>query len=93
MNDNSKFIGSLLLAAIAGAAVTLYLSSESGSKLRQSLVAKAGDLFEELKDRAEYGKETAITVADKLGNSAENISKKVVDAATSTKKSASELYV
>ncbi|MFN0048707.1 MAG: hypothetical protein ACKVOU_06265 [Cytophagales bacterium] len=93
MNDNSKFIGSLLLAAVAGAAIAMYLSSESGSKLRQTLADKAGNLFDEFTERAESGKEVAMAMADMMANKAETMGKKVVDAAGNAKKSASELYV
>lgn len=69
--SNSKLVGALALGAAAGAAITLYLTSEKGSEFRQMIATKAGDLFSELKEKATEGKNMITNAADKFTTAAE----------------------
>jgi len=93
MNNNSKLVSSLLMGAAAGAAIALYLTSESGTKLRQTVSEKASDLFNDLKAKAEASKDAITSMTEKFGASAENLAKKANNVVPNGTKSPSEMYV
>lgn len=49
MSDNHKFIAGLVLGAVAGAALILYLNGEKGKELLTDLKEGAGKAEDELK--------------------------------------------
>jgi gas vesicle protein len=65
MNDKEKFLTGLILGGLAGAALTLFLSSNKGKEMVNDLKTKSGDLQEDVKEKvAEF--ETAMeTLLDK----------------------------
>ncbi len=93
MNDNSKLVSSLLLGAAAGAAIALYLTSENGSKFRQSVSDKAGDLLNDLKEKAEMGKDAVASMTDKFSAVANDLTKKATTTTSNAGKTAAEMYV
>jgi|688.fasta_scaffold549302_2 gas vesicle protein len=65
MNDKEKFITGLILGGLAGAAITLFLSSNKGKEMMSDLKDKSDDLQDNVKEKvAEF--ETAMeTLLDK----------------------------
>ena len=65
MNDKEKFLTGLILGGLAGAAITLFLSSNKGKEMVNDLKNKSGDFQEDVKEKvAEF--ETAMeTLLDK----------------------------
>lgn len=65
MNDKEKFLTGLILGGLAGAALTLFLSSNKGKEMVNDLKTKSDDLQEDVKEKvAEF--ETAMeTLLDK----------------------------
>jgi len=65
MNDKEKFLTGLILGGLAGAAITLFLSSNKGKEMMNDLKNKSGDFQEDVKEKvAEF--ETAMeTLLDK----------------------------
>ena len=49
MNDKEKFLAGLILGGLAGAALTLFLSSNKGKEMVNDLKTKSGDLQEDVK--------------------------------------------
>ncbi len=49
MNDKEKFLTGLILGGLAGAALTLFLSSNKGKEMVNDLKTKSGDLQEDVK--------------------------------------------
>lgn len=59
MSDKEKFITGLILGGLAGAALTLFLSSSKGKEMMNDLKDKSEDLQDNVKDKvAEF--ETAM---------------------------------
>ena len=59
MSDKEKFITGLILGGLAGAALTLFLSSNKGKEMMNDLKDKSEDLQDNVKDKvAEF--ETAM---------------------------------
>ena len=59
MNDKEKFLTGLILGGLAGAALTLFLSSNKGKEMVNDLKTKSDDLQEDVKEKvAEF--ETAM---------------------------------
>lgn len=65
MNDKEKFITGLILGGLAGAAITLFLSSNKGKEMMSDLKDRSDDLQDNVKEKvAEF--ETAMeTLLDK----------------------------
>lgn len=65
MNDKEKFLAGLILGGLAGAALTLFLSSNKGKEMVDDLKTRSGDFQEDVKEKvAEF--ETAMeTLLDK----------------------------
>lgn len=65
MNDKEKFLAGIILGGLAGAAITLFLSSNKGKEMVDDLKTRSGDLQEDVKEKvAEF--ETAMeTLLDK----------------------------
>jgi gas vesicle protein len=65
MNDKEKFLAGIILGGLAGAAITLFLSSNKGKEMVDDLKTRSGDFQEDVKEKvAEF--ETAMeTLLDK----------------------------
>jgi gas vesicle protein len=65
MNDKEKFLAGIILGGLAGAAITLFLSSSKGKEMVDDLKTRSGDFQEDVKEKvAEF--ETAMeTLLDK----------------------------
>ena len=65
MNDKEKFLAGIILGGLAGAALTLFLSSNKGKEVVDDLKTRSGDFQEDVKEKvAEF--ETAMeTLLDK----------------------------
>jgi gas vesicle protein len=65
MNDKEKFLAGIILGGLAGAALTLFLSSNKGKEMVDDLKTRSGDFQEDVKEKvAEF--ETAMeTLLDK----------------------------
>jgi gas vesicle protein len=50
-NDSKKVIGALLIGTLVGAAVGVLFAPDKGTKTRQALAEKGGDLTDTLKDK------------------------------------------
>jgi gas vesicle protein len=74
MNDKEKFITGLILGGLAGAAITLFLSSNKGKEMMSDLKDKTDDLQDNVKEKvAEF--ETAMeTLLDKARKVTEQFS-------------------
>lgn len=59
MTDNQKFMAGLLLGAVAGAALALFLKTEKGQELVSDVQEGADKVQEELKEKL-HGFDTAV---------------------------------
>lgn len=59
MTDNQKFMAGLLLGAVAGAALALFLKTEKGQELVNDVQEGADKVQEELKEKL-HGFDTAV---------------------------------
>jgi gas vesicle protein len=91
MNNNSKVLGALLVGAAAGVAISLFLTSEKGIELRQTLATKARDFMTDLKEKVNEGKGMVSDLTDKVASSAENVAQKA--AASVISKVQSNMYI
>jgi gas vesicle protein len=73
MSENSKFISGLLLGALAGTALALYLNSEKGKELLSNLNIEA----DHLKDNMQEGYGNAKEGVDELLTKAKNLVKEL----------------
>ena len=73
MSENSKFISGLLLGALAGTALALYLNSEKGKELLSTLNIEA----DHLKDNMHEGYNNAKEGVDELLAKAKNLLKEL----------------
>ncbi|MBA4258917.1 MAG: hypothetical protein C0446_07120 [Chitinophaga sp.] len=73
MSENSKFISGLLLGALAGTALALYLNSEKGKELIANLNIEADHLKEDMHE----GYDTAKEGVDELLTKARNLVKEL----------------
>ena len=80
MNSNQKFWAGIILGAAAGAAITLFLSSEKGQevladaketaeKMGDDIKTKLQNLDKEIKSVLEKGKTIAVEVENKITES------------------------
>lgn len=73
MSENSKFISGLLLGALAGTALALYLNSEKGKELLSNLNIEA----DHLKDNMQEGYGNAKEGVDELLTKAKHLVKEL----------------
>lgn len=69
MNDKEKFITGLILGGLAGAAITLFLSSNKGKEMMSDLKDKSDDLQDNVKEKVaefETAMETLLEKARKV---------------------------
>lgn len=69
MSENSKFISGLLLGALAGTALALYLNSEKGKELLSNLNIEADHLKDNMQEgygNAKEGVDELLTKAKQL---------------------------
>jgi gas vesicle protein len=69
MNDKEKFLTGLILGGLAGAALTLFLSSNKGKEMVNDLKTKSDDLQEDVKEKVaefETAMETLLEKARKV---------------------------
>ena len=69
MNDKEKFITGLILGGLAGAAITLFLSSSKGKEMMSDLKDKSDDLQDNVKEKVaefETAMETLLEKARKV---------------------------
>ncbi|MDD2793548.1 MAG: YtxH domain-containing protein [Sediminibacterium sp.] len=69
MSDNHKFISGLLLGALAGSALALYMNTEKGKELADELKLSAADLKDDFKagiDTAEESLQQLLAKAKQL---------------------------
>jgi len=69
MNDKEKFLTGLILGGLAGAALTLFLSSNKGKEMVNDLKTKSGDFQEDVKEKVaefETAMETLLEKARKV---------------------------
>jgi gas vesicle protein len=65
MNDKEKFLTGLILGGLAGAALTLFLSSNKGKEMVNDLKNKSDDLQEDVKDKVAEFEAAMETLLDK----------------------------
>lgn len=69
MNDKEKFITGLILGGLAGAAITLFLSSNKGKEMMSDLKDRSDDLQDNVKEKVaefETAMETLLEKARKV---------------------------
>lgn len=69
MNDKEKFITGLILGGLAGAAITLFFSSNKGKEMMSDLKDKTDDLQDNVKEKVaefETAMETLLEKARKV---------------------------
>ncbi len=96
MSNNSKLVGALILGAAAGAAISLFLTSEKGGQFRQLVADKAGDILNDLKEKAVEGKSFVSSFADKVTTVSEDLAKKAansVNTVATAAKTGSNMYI
>jgi gas vesicle protein len=56
---NSKFLNGLIIGAVTGAAIAIFLNSETGKEIMADIKDAAGKAIDELKETAKnFGEET-----------------------------------
>ena len=80
MSDNHKFVGGLLLGALAGTALTLYLNSEKGKQLLNDIQLDAASLQSDLDAGVEKIDESLQDMLSKARNLVAELEQKLRDA-------------
>ncbi len=67
MKDNSKLLVGLLIGAIAGAVLAVFISSEEGQEIMDELKEASGKAEKDFEDKISKGKEFAMGLEKKAG--------------------------
>lgn len=89
--SNSKVVGALILGAAAGAAISLYLTSEKGIEFKQMLAEKTKEIVEDLKTKANETKDMVNNLSGKVVAATENAAQEVAGSVIS--KAQSNMYI
>jgi|688.fasta_scaffold90060_4 gas vesicle protein len=82
MNDNHKFIAGLLLGALAGTALALYLNSEKGKQLLSDIQLNASGLKSDLDAGIDKVDESLQDMLNKARNLVAELEQKLGDEQT-----------
>ena len=80
MSENSKFISGLLLGALAGTALALYLNSEKGKELLSNLNIEADHLKDNMQESYGNAKEGVDELLTKAKNLVKELEQKIAEA-------------
>jgi gas vesicle protein len=80
MSENSKFISGLLLGALAGTALALYLNTDKGKELLASLNIEADHIKEEAQEGYGHVKEGVDELLVKAKNLVKELEQKIAEA-------------
>lgn len=80
MSENSKFISGLLLGALAGTALALYLNSEKGKELLSNLNIEADNLKDNMQEGYGNAKEGVDELLTKAKNLVKELEQKIAEA-------------
>jgi gas vesicle protein len=80
MSENSKFISGLLLGALAGTALALYLNTDKGKELLASLNIEADHLKDEAQEGYVHVKEGVEELLAKAKNLVKELEQKIAEA-------------
>ncbi|MFY8024893.1 MAG: YtxH domain-containing protein [Sediminibacterium sp.] len=80
MSENNKFISGLLLGALAGTALALYLNSDKGKELLASLNVEADHIKEEAQEGYGHVKESVDDLLVKAKNLVKELEQKIAEA-------------
>ncbi len=80
MSENSKFISGLLLGALAGTALALYLNTDKGRELLANLNMEADHLKDEAQEGYGHVKESVDELLAKAKNLVKELEQKIAEA-------------
>ncbi|HJV18985.1 MAG TPA: YtxH domain-containing protein [Sediminibacterium sp.] len=84
MSDNHKFISGLLLGALAGSALALYMNTEKGKELAEELKLSATDLKDDFKAGIDTAEESIQQLLAKAKQLVSDLEAKLKDEALKT---------
>ncbi|MBH2005120.1 MAG: YtxH domain-containing protein [Sphingobacteriia bacterium] len=84
MSDNHKFISGLLLGALAGSALALYMNTEKGKQLVEELKSDAADIKDDFKAGIDTAEESLQQLLAKAKQLVSNLEEKLKEEALKT---------
>ncbi|MFY9463848.1 MAG: YtxH domain-containing protein [Sediminibacterium sp.] len=84
MSDNHKFISGLLLGALAGSALALYMNTEKGKQLVEELKSDASDIKDDFKAGIDTAEESLQQLLAKAKQLVSNLEEKLKEEALKT---------